>query len=548
MSLSQSVSRKFEESFNSSSWEVLSHDGWRDIKSSNKTIPYDVYTVILDNGVTLECADTHILITSDMEEVFAIDSVGCEVTTIHGPSVVISITPTNQSENMYDLTVDGDHLYYTNGVLSHNTQLMALYGLHEITFQSEITTGVTSFKLTNVRDILKRLKYTYESLPNFLKAPVTTYNTGEVSFTNHSSVYGEVTSESALRGKTVTGTAIIDEFAFSDPAIAEEFITSFLPALEAAGEESTTKVVIISTPNSTTGKYAEIVHGAIDGSNGWVYHKVDPAQIPGRTDEWKKKMIRKLGINRFRQEFEGYFLSDNSSLVNSSVIEEIKPTDPFNVIGELKLFVDSLKGRKVAIGVDVSEGVGKDNSCFQLIDVGSLQQIGEYAYNMHNQNQYFAVLLKTIHYLYKNGVLEIYMAVESNGIGNGILRLIENSQDDMLSNVVMLHDVNDMGVPTGKPGFSTTNKTKMEGCGLLKEMVEEGKLTLRSHPLLNELRMYTKQGSTFKAERGAKDDRVMALVIVMNMFKQIANYEDNVYDVINEVSMSSDDDDWGIMF
>jgi hypothetical protein len=79
-------------------------------------------------------------------------------------------------------------------------------------------------------------------------------------------------------------------------------------------------------------------------------------------------------------------------------------------------------------------------------------------------------------------------------------------------------------------------------------MVEEDKLTLRSQPLLNELRMFTKQGATFKAERGAKDDRVMAVVIVMNMLKQIANYEDNIYDVINEVSLDVEEDFSDIYF
>lgn len=428
------------------------------------------------------------------------------------------------------------------------TQLMALYALHEITFTSDITTGVTSFKLTNVRDIMKRLKYTYESLPDFLKSPVTVYNASEVSFTNHSSVYGEVTSESALRGKTVTGTAIIDEFAFTEPAVAEEFITSFLPALEAAGEEATTKVVIISTPNSTTGKYAEIVNGAVDGTNGWVYHKVDPKKIPGRTNDWKKNMVRKLGRNRYLQEFEGHFLSDNSSLINSSVIEGIEHREPLREIGDLKLFVESLKGRKVAIGVDVSEGVGKDNSCFQILDIGSLEQIGEFANNMCNQNQYFRSILKTIHYLYDEGVVDIYMGVERNGVGNGILRLIENSEDVMLANVIKLNEVNELGMPTNKSGLPTTSKNKMEGCALLKEMVEEEKLTIRSQPLLNELRMFTKQGSTFKAERGAKDDRVMAMVITMNMLKQISNYEEGIYDVINEVSLDSNEDDFSDIY
>lgn len=438
-----------------------------------------------------------------------------------------------------------DHLFCVGRsyIVTHNTALMAVYSLWEITFTPDITSGVTSFKLTNVRDTLRRIKYTYENLPDYLKGCVTIYNASEVFFSHHAGVYGEVISDSALRGKTVSGTATVDEYAHCEAEVAEEFYTSFLPALEAAGDESTTKVVIISTPNSTTGKYAEIVNGAIDGSNGWVYHKVDPDLIPGRTEEWKEGMIRKIGINRYLQEFCGHFLSDNSSLINSMVLEGIKHKEPIKEIGDLKIFVESFKGRKLCIGIDVSEGVGRDNSSFQVFDIDSLEQVAEYANNMQNQNQYFKQILKFLHLLRDSGanIEESHIAVESNGLGNGILRLFEHCSDDIVYEFNMINDVNDQGAPTGKPGLTTTNKRKLEGCALLKELVEEEKLTLRSQSLLNELRMFTKRGTTFKAERGAKDDRVMATVICMLMLKQIANFEESIFDVINEVSMDGED-------
>ena len=223
--------------------------------------------------------------------------------------------------------------------------------------------------------------------------------------------------------------------------MADEMLTSLLPALEAAGEEATTKVIIISTPNSSTGKYAELVNGAIEGTNEWTYYKVDSSLIPGRTEEWKAKQIRNMGINKFRQEFEGYFLSDNSSLINSAIIESIEAVEPVRQVGDLKLWINSFNGRKVAISVDVAEGVGKDNSSFQIFDLDSLEQIGEYAYNMVNQNQYFRIILKTVHMMYEEGVSEVYMGIERNGLGNGILRLVENSMDEKLSNVTQINEV-----------------------------------------------------------------------------------------------------------
>lgn len=458
-----------------------------------------------------------------------------------GPKGKTLFSPRVYQEDMVNDIIDHRFVIANAPRQCGKTALMALYLLHEITFSSDTTSGITSFKLSNVKDVIQRIKYSYENLPNFLKNPVTRYNAYEIMFTNNSLVYGEVTSENALRGKTITGTAVLDEFAFVTPEVAEDFTTSFLPALEAAGEDSSTKVIIISTPNSSTGKYAEIVNGAIDNSNGWHYHRVDHTKIPGRTKDWEKQMIRKIGPNKFKQEFQGHFLSDNSSLINSSILESIEYKEPVREIGDLKLFIDSFRGRKIAMGVDVAEGVGKDNHCFQLVDIDSLTQVGEFTDNMMNQNQYFKKILKTIHLMYDEGVSEVYMSIEKNGLGNGLLRLYENSQDIKLSEVMMINDVNELGCSTGRSGLTTTNKTKLEGCALFKEMMEEYKMTIVSHPLLNELKMFTKQGASFKAEKGAKDDRVMAMIIVMNMLKQIANYEDNVYDVINEINMDEDD-------
>jgi len=550
MKPSENTTRKFEEVMETSSWEVLSHDGWRDVNSSNKTVPYELHRVELENGLTLECADTHILITEDFQEVYAKDSVGVIINTIDGPSRVVKVEATGVRENMYDLSVSGDNLYYCDGVLSHNTTVMGLYALHMAVFEDDKTVGITSYKSVNCKDFMDRIKYSYESLEDFLKPPCTVYNKGEVKFTNGSSIFVQVTSEQTFRGRTITGMAIIDEFAFVKPQVAEEFYTGFMPSLEAAGEESSAKVVIISTPNSSTGKYAELSFGAMEGMNGFKYHQVDHSKIPGRTEEWREMMIRKLGINKYRQEFEGAWLSDNSSLINSQVIESIKPLDPIRQYGDMEIYVDSFQGRTIAFACDVSEGVGKDNHAIQFIDVHTFEQVAEFANNTINQTNYFKTILRIMHLLFNEGAREVYYTVENNGLGNGILRLIENSDDPILNQAVMINDVNDHGIPTGKMGLYTTNKKKLEGCTQLKDLVEEGKLTLRSAKLLNELRMFTKHGATFKAEAGAKDDRVMAMVLLMLVMKQLSNYEDFVYDTLNEVSLGDalDDSDWGIIF
>ena len=465
-----------------------------------------------------------------------------------GPKGVDYFEPRDYQIELLQDVIDNRFVIANAPRQTGKTTLAALWALHQITFFSDITVGLTSFKLVNCRDLISRIKDAYSYLPDYLKNPVITWNTSEIKFTNGSTAFAQVLSGNTFRGRTITGTAIIDEYSYCPPAVAEEFYVSFMPALEAAGEDSTTKVLIISTPQGTTGKYAELAFGAMNKNNGWVYHKVDHKKIPGRTEKFKKQMIEKIGKTGWLVEFEGAWLSDKPMLVRSDIVENITPKDPVRQYGDFAVYVDSFKNRKLCMSCDVAEGVNKDSHCVQVIDVDSLEQVGEFANNTINQNLYFKEILKIIHLVFSEGCSDVWLSVEKNGLGNGILRLIENSNDDYLSNCMVLGDLDVSGNPKGTIGITTTNKSKLEGCATLKEMVEEGKLTLRSQSLLNELRMFVHQGNTFKAEKGAKDDRVMAMVIAMNMLKQIANAEEGVFDVLNEVSLDKEDEIYDIYF
>lgn len=109
-----------------SDYEVETPDGWVDVVALHETIPYFVYKLVLSNGYELECADNHIVINNDNEEVFVKDLViGDKVRTDDGTHIVISVENLGYEEIMYDLelTNDSNRVYYTNGILSHNTFL-----------------------------------------------------------------------------------------------------------------------------------------------------------------------------------------------------------------------------------------------------------------------------------------------------------------------------------------------------------------------------------------------------------------------------------------
>ena len=100
--LSDTVVRKFKEIVNVSNWQIESDMGWTDIKSINKTVEYEIYILEFESGRVLKCADNHIIIDEDYNEVFAKDSLGMNIMVKGGLDKVVKITATGEYEEMYD--------------------------------------------------------------------------------------------------------------------------------------------------------------------------------------------------------------------------------------------------------------------------------------------------------------------------------------------------------------------------------------------------------------------------------------------------------------
>jgi hypothetical protein len=115
--------KKIIESISLGNLEVLTDNGWVDVKGIHKTIPYIIFEVKTKN-FTLRCADEHILFNDKMEEIFVKDlSVGDLIITKFGCEKVIEIINTNVLDNMYDLELsdESNRRYFTDNILSHNT-------------------------------------------------------------------------------------------------------------------------------------------------------------------------------------------------------------------------------------------------------------------------------------------------------------------------------------------------------------------------------------------------------------------------------------------
>ena len=90
---------------------------------------------------------------------------------------------------------------------------------------------IAAHKFTGAQDIMNRVRFTYENLPDFLRAGAYSYNRNTLEFDNGSRIKATTTTENTGRGMSLS-LIYCDEFAFVQPPLkAKEFWTSISPTL-----------------------------------------------------------------------------------------------------------------------------------------------------------------------------------------------------------------------------------------------------------------------------------------------------------------------------
>ena len=174
-------------------------------------------------------------------------------------------------------------------------------------FVPDSTILVAAHKYTGSQEIMQRIRYGYESVPDFIRAGVTTYNKGNIDFDNGSRIVSTTTTDNTGRGMAIS-LLYLDEFAFVKPRMAKEFWTSISPTLATGG-----KCIITSTPNSDEDQFAIIwkqANKCVDefgnenelGINGFKAFRSYWQEHPDRDEAWEKQQRAQLGEERFRRE------------------------------------------------------------------------------------------------------------------------------------------------------------------------------------------------------------------------------------------------------
>jgi hypothetical protein len=264
---------------------------------------------------------------------------------------------------------------------SGKTSLLTIFALWMVCFNDDHRAAIVANKEATAINIFKRVRMAYEQLPNYIKPGVKDYGKTGMTLGNDSSIIVSTTTATSIRGDSLN-TICLDEAAFIEPHLLEEFWASVIPAIS-SGKNS--KILMVSTPNGVGNKFYEIFSGAESGKlPQWKASRIDWWDRPERDENWKQDMIAVLGSEeKFQQEFGNMFLDDAAAAVGASIIERFK-TQKINPIwssddGEYVVFEYPDSNRLYVVGVDVGEGIGRASSVAQILDVTDLQNIKQVA-------------------------------------------------------------------------------------------------------------------------------------------------------------------------
>lgn len=385
---------------------------------------------------------------------------------------------------------------------------------------------------------MQRIRYAYECTPDHIRAGVTEYNKQSITFDNGSRIVAQTTTENTGRGMSIS-LVYLDEFAFVEPRIAKEFWTSLSPTLSTGG-----KCLITSTPNTDEDQFAEIWFGAIKeideygeeqevGVNGFKSFFATYECHPDRDDEWAKVEAAKIGDERFRREHKCEFISFDEVLINPLKLAELKGITPIRTSGHVRWYDTIKKNYTYIVTLDPAMGTGGDNAAIEVWELPTLRQVGEWQHNKTPVEGQMRVLKSMLREIQEAADPEIYWTVESNTLGEACLYIIRDTGEDSFPGTFMSEPNPQVSKRERRKGFLTTNKSKIEACAKLKQLVESDKMQIRSKNLISELKTFAARANSYMAREGDTDDLVMSTLLFVRAAQYIATFDDMAYNSVN---------------
>jgi hypothetical protein len=395
-------------------------------------------------------------------------------------------------------------------------------------------------------------KRTHANMPTMLK-PSTTYSSKkELVFDVLDSALMVSTAGggSIARGETLQHMHL-SEVAFWPSTFANENFNGLIQALPNA---KNTMAFVESTANGMTGKFYELWHGAVDGTNGWVpffsawfesaEYRLDPPEAFTPTPDeqdlaskygldhaqlyWRRRQVAQNGLDLFRQEYpctpdEAFITSGRPVFIQDRIVELLdKAPSPLKRLGlfdgtfeddprgELLLYREVDPAGTYFIGADVGVGIkDPDKSDYCVAQVLDEEKRLCATWRGQINPDYYAKTLSALGQMFNMAMI----APERNG--HGLLVCVRLWKDLQYPNVFMdLKEGQMADKDTLNLGFQTNAASKPLIIDKLRGDVREGQIQINDETTLREMLSFiVTESGKMQAEDGSFDDCVMALAI-----------------------------------
>ena len=399
-------------------------------------------------------------------------------------------------------------------------------------FVPDSTILIAAHKYTGAQEIMQRLRYAYEMCPDMIRAGAVSYNKQSIEFENGSRIVAQTTTETTGRGMSIS-LLYLDEFAFVEPNIATEFWTSISPTLATGG-----KAIITSTPNSDEDQFAlmwkmankmedEYGNPTEVGTNGFRPYRSYWQEHPDRDEQWGKDMEAQLGQDRFRREIGCEFIINDETLIAPTKLLDLQGREPAYRTGQVRWYKQPEPGKIYTVALDPSLGTGGDPAAIQIFETNSTTQIGEWRHNRTTIPEQIRILADICRHINEHikDDKSIYYSIENNTIGEAaLISISEYGEENIQGYFLSDNTVVSSGGRRYRKGFNTTNKAKLSACNKLKVLIESGRMTINSAPLVSELKTFVAHGTSYAAKPGETDDLVMASLLAVRMMQLLQSY------------------------
>ena len=405
---------------------------------------------------------------------------------------------------------------------------------------------IAAHKFTGAQDIMNRVRFVYENLPDFLRAGAYSYNRNTLEFDNGSRIKATTTTENTGRGMSLS-LIYCDEFAFvQPPQKAKEFWTSLAPTLATGG-----KCIITSTPNSDEDQFALIWKEANKktdeygnelpvGKNGFAAFKASWREHPDRTEEWAKEERARIGEERFRREHDCEFLIYDETLIKATKLADLEGIDPVHRHGHVRWYSKVKKNAAYLVALDPSLGTGGDYGAIQVFELPKMVQVAEWQHNNTPIQGQIRIMKQMIDQIADDlkamgkAQPEIYYSIENNTIGEAGLIAIADIGEENIPGQFLSETVRKGHVRRFRKGYNTTHNSKMSACAKFKQMLENESMQVNSKNLVSELKNFVASGNSYKAKPGEHDDLVMSTLLAVRMASTVSSWDQKLFERLRD--------------